>query len=125
MNDITEIDHYPLPLLQDITTMISGSKIFSKIDLKDAFNEIPVIPSQRYLKAFKCKFGVFEYNLMPFGLCNAPLVFQRMIDTVLGPLSGSCCIAYLDDILVFSKDTQAHSKDLEQAFNAYQNIISC
>ena len=59
LNDVTEIDHYPLPLLQDITTMISGSKIFSKIDLKDAFNQILVILSQRYLTAFKCKFGVF------------------------------------------------------------------
>ena len=53
------MDYYPLPLLQDIIIMISGAKVFSKLDLKDAFNQIPIAVSDCYLTAFKCKFGVY------------------------------------------------------------------
>ena len=55
--------------------MISGAKVFSKLDLKDAFNQIPISVSDCYLTAFKCKFGVYEYFVMPFGLKNAPSMF--------------------------------------------------
>ena len=63
--------------------------------------------------AFKCKFGVFEYTTMPFGLKNASTVFQRMIDDTLGSLLGSCCIAYMDDILVFSLLEDQHKATWE------------
>ena len=68
--------------------MIASARVFSKLDLKDAFNQIPVISSQRHLTAFECKFGIFEYKVMPFGLRNAPSVFQRMIDNTLVGLVG-------------------------------------
>ena len=68
--------------------------------------------------AFKCKFGIFEYKVMPFGLRNAPSVFQRMIDNTLVGLVGICCVAYLDDILVFSPDIQSHKQDLFKVFQA-------
>ena len=86
LNNITETDNYPLPLLDDIISSISGSKVYSKIDLKDAFHQVPVMDSCCPYMAFKCKFGVFEYTTMPFGLKNTPAVFQRMIDNTLGSL---------------------------------------
>lgn len=116
LNSITKTDHYPLPLLQDIVSMITGCSVFSKIDLKDAFNQIPVVPADRNLTAFKCKFGIYEYKVMPFGLKNAPSTFQQMIDQVLNPILGTCCIAYLDDILVFLKDQVSHAHHLTQVF---------
>ena len=64
--------------------------------------------------AFKCKFGVFEYTTMPFGLKNAPAVFQRMIDDTLGSLLGGCCVAYRDNILVFSPLEEQHKLDLDK-----------
>ena len=67
---------------------------------------------------FKCKYGVFEYTTMPFGLKNAPAVFQRMIDDLLGPLLSSCCIAYMDNILVFSLLEGQHKIDLEKVLLA-------
>lgn len=96
--------------------MITGCSVFSKIDLKDAFNQILVVPADRNLTAFKCKFGIYEYKVMPFGLKNAPSTFQQMIDQVLNPILGTCCIAYLDDILVFSKDQVSHAHHLTQVF---------
>ena len=67
---------------------------------------------------FKCKFGVFDYTTMPFELKNAPNVFQRMIDKTLGSLLGRCCIAYMDNILVFSPLEDQHKIDLEKVLLA-------
>ena len=110
-----------MPLMPDIVNMIAGSYIFSKLDLKDAFNQIPVKKEHQKFTAFKCTKGVFEYKVMPFGLRNAPAVFQRMIDQVLGNLVGLCCVAYMDDILVFSKSHHQHSKDLQKVLHALSN----
>ena len=74
--------------------------------------------SCRPYTALKCKFGVFECTTMPFGLKNAPNVFQIMIDCTLGPLLGSCCIAYMDNILVFSPSEEKHKIDLEKVLLA-------
>ena len=112
LNAVTEPDHYPMHLMPDIVQMISGSTIFSKLDLTDAFNQIPVKKEHQKFTAFKCPKGIFEYKVMPFGLRNAPAVFQRMIDQVLGSLVGICCIAYMDDILVFSPTRKQHVKDV-------------
>ena len=87
---VTKLDHYPMPLMPDIIKMISGAKIFSKLDLKDAFNQVPVKKEHQRFTAFKFPKGIFEYKVMPFGLRNAPAVFQRMIDQVLGCLIGVC-----------------------------------
>lgn len=62
--------------------------------------------------------GVFEYKVMHFGLQNAPAVFQRMIDHVLGYLVGSCCVAYMDDIMLFSKDRNQHTANIKKVLAA-------
>ena len=90
LNAVTEPNHYPMPLMPDIVQIISGATIFSKLDLKDAFNQILVKKEHQKFTAFKCPKGIFEYKLMLFGLRNAPTVFQRMIDQVLGNLVGIC-----------------------------------
>ena len=68
LNQVTEPDHYPMPLMPDIVNMIAGSSVFSKLDLKDAFNQILVKKEHQKFTAFKCTKGVFEYKVMPFGL---------------------------------------------------------
>ena len=93
LNAVTEPNHYPMPLMPDIVQMISGSTIFSKLDLTDALNKILVKKEHQKFTAFKCPKGIFEYKVMPFGLRNAPAVFQKMIDQVLGSLVG---IYYID-----------------------------
>ena len=76
LNTVTETENYPLPLLEDIISSISGSVVYSKLDLEDAFHQILVTQSSCQYTAFKRKFGVFEYNSMPFGLNNAPLALE-------------------------------------------------
>lgn len=102
LNAVTEKYYYPMLLIPEIINMITGAKVFSKFDLKDAFNQIPVLPEHLKYTAFKCHKGVFEYKIMPFGMLNAPAVFQRMINHLLGYLVGVCCVAYMDDILFYS-----------------------
>lgn len=108
LNEVTEKEHCPMSLMPDIVKMIAGAKIFSKLDLKDEFNQITVQPDHQRFTAFKCHKVVFEYRVMLFGLQNAPAFFQRMIDNVLSDLVGTFCVAYMDNILVFSYDSAQH-----------------
>lgn len=113
LNDITVKNRYPIPNADDLCNVLTGATVYSKIDLKDAFNQIRIKEGDEYKTAFKTRYGLYKYLVMPFGLCNAPSTFQRMINTVLGEFLDQCCVAYLDDILVYSKTQEEHLKHLE------------
>ena len=101
--------------------MISNSKVFSKVDLKDAFNQIAVSPESKDFTAFYCYKGTYKYNVMPFGLRNTPATFQRMIDSVLGDLLGKCCVTYLDDILIFLTNLDTNHQDVIKVLKKIQD----
>lgn len=90
LNKIMQLDNYLITLIDDIDFMIAGCKFFSKLDLVEAFNQIPVCKEHQQYTTFICHLGVFEYKFMPFRLRNAPATFQRMISEVLGNLIGVC-----------------------------------
>jgi Reverse transcriptase (RNA-dependent DNA polymerase) len=75
LNEVTIIDSTPLPLIEDILDTIQGNKFFSKIDLKDAFNQIRIKEGDEWKTAFRTRYGTFEYLVMLFGLVNAPSTF--------------------------------------------------
>lgn len=110
LNAITVKDRYPVPDVQLFADQLSGSAVFSKLDLKRAFAQIPVHPAHRHKTAIITPFGLYEYTRMPFGLCNAAQTFQRFIDGVLRGLPR--VFVYIDDILVYSPDAETHIKDL-------------
>lgn len=114
LNKITEKNRYPLPLITEILDRISGCTFFSKIDVKDAYYRIRIKEGDEWKTAFRTRYGHFEYMVMPFGLTNAPATFQHYIHKALGPLVDVVCVAYLDDILVFSKDHESHTEHLQQ-----------
>ena len=88
LNAETCKNRYPLPLMQAIFDEMGGSKIFSTIDHKFGFWQIPVAPEDPVKAAFRCHIGLYECKMMPFGLCNAPAVFQGTMDKVLAGLIG-------------------------------------
>ena len=98
---------------------------YSALDLKDAFHQVSVHPDHVHKTAVQTPFGLFVYNKMPFGLKNAPPVFQCFIDIILDRVD--CAIAYIDDILVFSRTYEDHVRDLEMVLrrlNEYGLVLN-
>ena len=114
LNSVTVKNRYPLPLIGEILDRVSGATVFSKIDLKDAYYRIRIKPGDEWKTAFRTRYGHFEYLVMPFGLTNAPAAFQAYINHALRGLVDDFCIVYLDDILVFSRSEEEHTKHLHQ-----------
>lgn len=111
LNTQTIPDRYSPPHIHDIANNLRGSNIFSKIDLKRAFHQIPLAPEDKRKTAVITPFGLYEFNVMPFGLCNAAQSFQRLIDTALRRLEF--VRAYIDDIIVGSSDEETHKQHLK------------
>ena len=116
LNSVTVKDKYPLPLIQDIFDQIGGSTIFSTLDLKSGYHQIPVDPQDRDKTAFTCHRGQFSFNVVPFGLANAPSHFQRVMEIVLKDLLGVCVLIYIDDIVIYSKNMSEHKHHVRQVF---------
>lgn len=108
LNNITIKDRYPLPLISELQDRIKGSKIFTKLDLPDAYNFIPIREKDQHLTTFRTRYGSYKYKRMPFGLANAPAKFQDFMNTVLQGYLDEFCTVYLDDILIYSKNEKEH-----------------
>ena len=112
LNKNTVLDRYPLPRIDELFQRLNGSSVFSKFDLADGYHQIPMFKGDRYKTAFCTRYGQFEFLVMPFGLCNAPSTFQRIMNKILFKLLDTCALVYLDDILVYSRSVEQHVKDL-------------
>lgn len=112
VNNVTRKDAYPLPRTQDCLDAVAGATIFSTLDITSAYNQVPVKAEDIPKTAFVTKRGLFEYTTMPFGLCNAPATFQRIMELALRGLQWVICLIYLDDVIVFSKTFDEHLKRL-------------
>ena len=112
LNSVTKFDSFPLPRLDEALDAFAGATVFSSLDLAMAYHQVPVKPSDVEKTAFVTHVGLFEMSKMPFGLCNAPSTYQRLMAGVLRGLIGRICLAYLDDVIVFSKKRTSHIADL-------------
>jgi hypothetical protein len=101
LNSATIKSRYPLPNIQDLFDQVRGAKVFSKLDLASGYHQVPVNPADIPKTAIVTRYGQFEYTVMPFGLCNAPATFSRMMNKVLGAFLDDFVFVYLDDVLIF------------------------
>ncbi|EDN10041.1 hypothetical protein HCAG_05844 [Histoplasma mississippiense (nom. inval.)] len=131
LNRITIKNRYPLPLISELLDRLSKAKVFTKLDLRDAYHRILIAAKDRWKTAFRTRYGHFEYVVMPFGLANAPATFQAYINNALSDLLDICCVVYLDDILIFSNSKQEHKvhvtkvlERLERA-NLFAKLSKC
>ena len=116
LNERTIKDAYPLPRIDMCLDCLSSAKIFSTIDLQSAYMQLEVDEEDRHKTAFITKYGLFEYLVMPFGLCNAPSTFQRCMEMVFRGLQWNILLVYLDDIIVMSSNFDEHIERLEEVF---------
>ena len=112
VNGVTRKDAYPLPRVDDTLDTLSGSKWFSTLDLLSGYWQVEVDEKDREKTAFCTPDGLFEFKVMPFGLCNAPATFQRLMDMVLAGLQWTNCLVYIDDIVVIGKTFPEHLQNL-------------
>ena len=104
LNARTHKDAYPLPRIEEALEVMEGSKFFVSLDLAHGFNQIPMAPEDVEKTAFRVGTGgLYEYTRMPFGLCNAPATFMRLMDSVFGDQNLQTLLIYLDDILIFGR----------------------
>lgn len=140
LNQITERDSYPLPFLQDFSMSLYGMTTFSRLDLKDAFFNIPIADEDVHKTCVTTPFGAYEFVRMNFGLCGAAQTFQRYMDSALRNLTVSLpdgtsrpvsVFAYVDDLLVASGSEEDHKQDLDAVFQRLSdcdlrlNLVKC
>ena len=114
INTITRKDAYPLPRIDDTIEALSGSQWFSTLDLLWGYWQVEMSEKDRAKTAFSTHEGLYEFKVMPFGLCNAPATFQRLMDLVLSGIQWSSCLVYIaDDIVIVGKTVQNHLDNLQ------------
>ncbi|KAE8914090.1 hypothetical protein PF002_g2922 [Phytophthora fragariae] len=120
LNAVTVKACYPMPLIDDILDVLGDAQLFSTMDIASGYWNVPMHPDSVPRTAFTCKYGLYEWLVMPFGLCNAVPAFERLMETVLVDLKWRTCLVYLDDCVIFRKDFPTHLVRVRQVLTRLQ-----
>ena len=103
LNGLTKKNSYPLPRIDETIDSLGGNEWFCTIDLQSGYWQVGMSEGDKEKTAFSSHIGLYQYNVMPFGLCNAPATFEAMMETLLSDLLWKKCLVYLDDVIIFGK----------------------
>ena len=118
LNSVTKRDVYPLPRPDDLVQQLSGSTVFSSLDMKQGFWHVPVAPEDQEKTAFVTPDGLYQFKRLPYGLTNSPATFMPLVDRILAGLKWTHCLAYLDDVLIYGETFEQHLERLEMVLEA-------
>ncbi|MGH3053837.1 MAG: reverse transcriptase domain-containing protein, partial [Gaiellaceae bacterium] len=113
LNRITRRDQYPIPRMDDLFDRLHGAQFFSKLDLASGYHQVRVAEEDIPKTAFRTRYGLFEFLVLPFGLCNAPATFMRLMNHTFSDYLDKFVLIYLDDLLVFSRTFDEHLHHLD------------
>jgi hypothetical protein len=116
LNDITIKNRCPIPNIEEMRERVAGATVFSKMDLRDGFYNLRVKDSDSHKTAFRCRYGHYEFRVVPMGLSNSPAVFSAMMNRIFGKYMDVFVITYLDDLVIYSKSEAEHLIHLEKIF---------
>ena len=109
-----------MPIIQDVIDNLQGCMFFSSMDCESAYHQVLLDPSDIQKTAFITKWGLFEFKVLVFGLCNAPAAFVAELTAIFKDILGVFVILYLDDILIFSKTSDDHVKHVAEVCKRLQ-----
>ncbi|BEI86683.1 hypothetical protein CcaverHIS002_0700290 [Cutaneotrichosporon cavernicola] len=118
LNKVTKSDQYPLPRIDDILSQFQGKMWFSTLDANRGYHQVPVADADKKKLAFRTHRGLFEPTVMPFGAKGVPATFQRMMDVILAAGKWQWCLAYLDDVIIYSKTFEQHVDNVAWTLDA-------
>ncbi|GJT03056.1 putative reverse transcriptase domain-containing protein [Tanacetum coccineum] len=113
LNKLTMKNRYPLPRIDDLFDQLQGSRVYSKIDLRSGYHQLRVREEDIPKTAFRTRYGHYEFQVMSFGLTNAPTVFMDLMNRVCKPYLDRFVIVFIDDILIYSKSRKEHEGHLK------------
>ena len=119
VNQVLQVDQYPLPRIDDIFVTLAGGQKFTKLDIKQAYLQMPLGDDSKKLQAINTHKGLYEYNRLTFGIASAPSIWQRAMDQILQGLSGVQCV--LDDMIITGKSDDEHMQNLENVLQKLQD----
>ena len=118
VNQVLEVDQYPLPKPEDLFATLAGGKKFSKLDLSQAYQQLPLNEESMSYAVINTHKGLYRYTRLPFGIASAPAVFLKFMDTMLQGIPHVIC--FIDDILVTGNDDSDHLQNLAKVFEILQ-----
>ena len=120
LNDLTQKNSYPLPRIDSTLEALSRSSWFCMLDLKSGYWQVEMDEVDKEKTAFSIGTGLWQFLVMPFGLCNVPATFERLVELVLRGLSWTTCLVYVDDILIHGRSFADNVRCLREVLRRFR-----
>ena len=121
INSVSPTEIYPLPRVEELFANLSSGKLFTKLDMSNAYLQLPLDPESKQYVTINTQKGLFQYNRLPFGVASAPAIFQRYMDTLLQGIRGVS--VYLDDILIAGASIDENLQNIEAVLKKLKDAV--